>query len=100
MYAIRSYYDTAMDCVRTSIRLGSTDVTCAYRRTRKEMPAQDIEVTEALEEGVNFKFLSAPVSLEQQEDGKIKLTLIDMELGMVGKKTLFPVFAGCSYNFV
>jgi len=73
--------NTAMDCVRTSIRLGSTDVTCAYRRTRKEMPAQDIEVTEALEEGVNFKFLSAPVSLEQQEDGKIKLTLIDMELG-------------------
>ncbi|MBU1239559.1 FAD-dependent oxidoreductase, partial [Myxococcota bacterium] len=72
--------NTAMDCVRTSVRLGSTDVTCLYRRTRNEMPAQDIEITEAMEEGVNFRFLSAPVGLEKK-DGRILLTLIDMELG-------------------
>ena len=72
--------NTAMDCVRTAVRLGSPEVICVYRRTEKEMPAEEIEILEAKEEGVNFEFLTAPVKL--QKDGE-KLTLIcqKMELG-------------------
>ena len=72
--------NTAMDCLRTSIRLGSPDVTCIYRRTEAEMPAEKIEIHEAKEEGVNFQFLTAPVKLEKR-DGKLVLTCQQMVLG-------------------
>ncbi len=72
--------NTAMDCVRTSVRLGSDDVTCLYRRTEKEMPAEDIEIHEAKEEGVNFEFLVAPTKLRKESD-KLVLTCQRMELG-------------------
>lgn len=52
---------TAIDAARTSIRLGSEDVTVVYRRTLKEMPAGRAEVEEAEHEGVKFEFLTAPV---------------------------------------
>jgi formate dehydrogenase major subunit len=52
--------NTAMDAVRTAIRLGAAEVFCLYRRTRAEMPAADIEIEEAEEEGAIFKFLVAP----------------------------------------
>ena len=55
--------NTAMDCLRTSVRLGSDDVSCFYRRTENEMPAEEIEIEEAKEEGVKFNFLTAPVKL-------------------------------------
>ncbi len=73
--------NTAMDCLRTSVRLGSDDVTCFYRRTEKEMPADEIEVEEAREEGVKFEFLIAPVKLSKSENGKLVLTCQKMELG-------------------
>lgn len=72
--------NTAMDCLRTSVRLGSDDVNCFYRRTEKEMPAEEIEIHEAKEEGVKFHFLSQPVAL-REENGKKILTCIKMELG-------------------
>ena len=72
--------NTAMDCLRTSVRLGSDDVTCFYRRTENEMPAEEIEIEEAKEEGVNFNFLTAPVKL-RKENGKLILTCQKMELG-------------------
>lgn len=72
--------NTAMDCLRTSVRLGAPEVTCFYRRTEAEMPAEKIEIHEAKEEGVNFKFLCAPVSL-RRENGKLILTSQKMELG-------------------
>lgn len=50
--------NTAMDTARTAKRLGATDAVVVYRRTRDRMPAHDIEVTEALEEGVTIKWLS------------------------------------------
>ena len=46
--------DTAMDCVRTSIRQGAEKVTCLYRRDRANMPGSVQEVKNAEEEGVNF----------------------------------------------
>ncbi len=72
--------NTAMDCLRTSVRLGSSDVNCYYRRTEAEMPAEKLEIEEAKEEGVNFHYLAAPVKLEKR-DGKLVMTFRKMELG-------------------
>ena len=72
--------NTAMDCLRTSVRLGSTDVNCFYRRTENEMPAEKIEIEEAKEEGVYFHYLAAPVKLEKR-NGKLVMTFRKMELG-------------------
>ena len=72
--------NTAMDCVRTAVRLGSPDVNCFYRRTEAEMPAEKLEIHEAKEEGVKFHFLCAPVKLEKR-NGVLALTLRKMELG-------------------
>lgn len=72
--------NTAMDCLRTSVRLGAADVSCIYRRTEAEMPAEKIEIREAKEEGVNFQFLTAPVKLEKR-DGKLVMTCQKMVLG-------------------
>lgn len=52
--------DTAMDCVRTSVRQGATSVKCLYRRDRANMPGSQREVANAEEEGVEFIWLSAP----------------------------------------
>jgi NADPH-dependent glutamate synthase beta subunit-like oxidoreductase len=53
--------NTAMDVARTARRLGATDAVVIYRRTRERMPAHDIEVREALEEGVRLRWLSTIV---------------------------------------
>ncbi|MEV0287063.1 MULTISPECIES: NAD(P)-binding protein [unclassified Kribbella] len=50
--------NTAMDVARTARRLGATDAVVVYRRTRDRMPAHEIEVQEALEEGVRMRWLS------------------------------------------
>ncbi len=50
--------DTAMDAARTARRLGATDAVVVYRRSRDRMPAHDVEVEEAVEEGVRMKWLT------------------------------------------
>ena len=73
--------DTAMDACRTSVRLGASNVYNIYRRTREEMPANPIEIEEAFEEGVEFKFLTNPLSVEGK-DGKVShVRLQKMALG-------------------
>ena len=52
--------DTAMDCVRTSIRQNAQSVKCLYRRDKKNMPGSAREVANAEEEGVEFVWLSSP----------------------------------------
>ena len=52
--------DTAMDCVRTSVRQGAISVKCLYRRDRANMPGSQRETQNAEEEGVVFEWLSAP----------------------------------------
>ena len=52
--------DTAMDCVRTSIRQNAKSVRCLYRRDRDNMPGSPREVVNAEEEGVDFIWLSSP----------------------------------------
>ncbi|MBK1665010.1 dihydropyrimidine dehydrogenase [Rhodospirillum rubrum] len=52
--------DTAMDCLRTAIRQGARSVKCLYRRDRANMPGSQREVINAVEEGVDFVWLTAP----------------------------------------
>ena len=73
--------NTAMDACRTAVRLGAKDVYIIYRRTRKEMPADDIEIVEAEEEGVKFKFLCAPDQILGADGRVTGMRLQVMELG-------------------
>ena len=54
--------DTAMDCVRTSVRQNAKSVKCLYRRDRENMPGSAREVGNAIEEGVEFVWLTSPKS--------------------------------------
>ena len=73
--------NTAMDACRTAVRLGANEVYVIYRRTEKEMPAEEIEIKESKEEGVIYKFLTNPVEIHS-ENGKVcGMTLQIMELG-------------------
>ncbi len=74
--------NTAMDCCRSALRCGSTDVKIVYRRTEKEMPANPIEIHESKLEGVEYLLLHNPVMVNKDENGKLKsVTLLKMELG-------------------
>lgn len=55
--------DTAMDCNRTAVRQGATQVTCAYRRDEANMPGSVREVQNAREEGVEFLFNRQPIAI-------------------------------------
>lgn len=70
--------DTAMDCVRTSVRQGAAEVTCVYRRDAANMPGSKKEYINAKEEGVAFQFNAQPVQIEAEpvavqtdESGKV-----------------------------
>ena len=74
--------NTAIDAARTAMRLGATHVTVVYRRTREEMPVQPEEITEALEEGISFQFLLAPVEvIGDGKGGAAALKLQRMKMG-------------------
>lgn len=73
--------NTAMDACRSAVRLGAEEVYVIYRRTRAEMPAEKVEIDEAEEEGVIYKFLNNPVEIIG-ENGKVKAVKLQvMELG-------------------
>ena len=73
--------NVAMDACRTAVRLGAEHVYVIYRRTRAEAPAEDLEIEEALEEGVDFKWLTNPAEIIG-ENGKVtQIKLQVMELG-------------------
>ncbi len=71
--------NTAIDVARTARRLGATDAVIVYRRTREKMPAHELEVEEALQEGVMVKWLSTI----KGEDGGV-LTIEKMALDEKG----------------
>jgi formate dehydrogenase beta subunit len=96
--------NSAIDCVRTLIRLGTEEVYIVYRRTRKEMPANEVEIVAAEHEGVKFQFLAAPVKVIGDEKGNVTgLEYLKMELGepdasgrrrpvpIEGSETVLPV---------
>ena len=74
--------DTAMDCVRTSIRQGATEVTCAYRRDEANMPGSPREVQNAKEEGVNFAFNIQPLDIAVDDNGNaVGVKFVKTQLG-------------------
>ena len=75
--------DTAMDCVRTAVRQKASDVICLYRRNKENMPGSAREVENAEQEGVNFKWLSVPSEIIQQNDIASSLVYKIAELGEV-----------------
>ena len=78
--------NVAMDVCRSAVRLGAEETYIIYRRSEAEMPADPDEVKEAMEEGVKFRFLSAPVEI-LSEDGKVKALRLElMELGEADEK--------------
>jgi len=81
--------DTAMDCVRTAVRQKAKSVKCLYRRDRENMPGSAREVGNAIEEGVEFIWLSSPKKFLGKE--KVEEVIVDkMILGepdSSGRKT-------------
>lgn len=79
--------DTAMDCVRTAVRLQvrqgwEPNVRLYYRRTDEEIPASHRERKLAIEEGVEFIYLAAPTAFAGDESGHVRqVTIQRMELG-------------------
>jgi formate dehydrogenase major subunit len=75
--------NTAIDCARTALRLGADEVRLLYRRTRAEMPANDLEIEEAIQEGVAIDYLVAPTRVLRKGDAKrvAGLECKRMELG-------------------
>ena len=74
--------NTAMDACRSALRMGAKEVALLYRRTRKEMPANAVEIVAAEHEGVKYEFLAAPTKLVGDENGKVKqIEYLRMELG-------------------
>ncbi len=74
--------NSAIDCVRTLLRLGCEEVYIVYRRTRKEMPANEVEIVASEHEGIKFQFLAAPTRVLDDGQGNVKgLEYLQMELG-------------------
>ncbi|WP_200907093.1 FAD-dependent oxidoreductase [Desulfatitalea tepidiphila] len=96
--------NSAIDCVRTLKRLGCEEVYIVYRRTRKEMPANEVEIVAAEHEGVKFQFLAAPKRVVGDDQGRVTgLEYLRMELGepdasgrrrpvpVEGSETILPI---------
>ncbi|NQY87384.1 MAG: FAD-dependent oxidoreductase [Colwellia sp.] len=87
--------DTAMDCVRTSIRQGASQVTCAYRRDEANMPGSPREVQNAKEEGVNFEFNIQPLDIAVDGTGKtLGVKFVKTQLGAAdanGRRSPEPI---------
>jgi glutamate synthase (NADPH/NADH) small chain len=74
--------DTALDCLRTALRLGADEVTCLYRRTEVEMPGRGKDRKMAQEEGARFQFLTQPIAFHAGADDRLaQIECIRMELG-------------------
>lgn len=74
--------NTAMDATRVSVRLGAEKVYCVYRRSQKEAPARAEELHHATEEGVEFHWLTHPIAILNDGEGKVRgMRCVRMELG-------------------
>jgi len=77
--------NTAIDSARTALRLGADKVTILYRRTRDAMPADEMEIHEALEEGIELVELASPVRFIDDGTGKVSGVECEaMALGIFG----------------
>ena len=73
--------DTAMDCVRTAIRQGAREVHCLYRRDRENMPGSQTEVTNAIEEGVKFRFNVQALEILEGGNRATAVKVVETRLG-------------------
>jgi glutamate synthase (NADPH) small chain len=74
--------NTAMDACRVALRMGAESVTCVYRRSRRESPARAEELEHAIEEGIEFLWLTAPVEIVGDSSGWVTgMRCQKMELG-------------------
>lgn len=92
--------NVAMDCARSSLRLGFREVHLIYRRSRAEMPANEEEIEDAEKEGVIFHFLTNPTRILARDGQVTGLELIRMELGepdSSGRRRPVPI-AGSEYT--
>ncbi|MFA5104744.1 MAG: NADPH-dependent glutamate synthase [Candidatus Margulisiibacteriota bacterium] len=87
--------NVAMDSARSALRLGADKVTIVYRRSKEEMPARIEEAENALEEGIEFRFLTSPTRIIGDEKGWVKsMECQKMELGEKdesGRRSFIPL---------
>jgi glutamate synthase (NADPH/NADH) small chain len=74
--------NVAMDCARTSLRCGASEVTIIYRRSRKELPAREEETIHAEQEGIKFRLLTNPIKYIGNDTNWVKgVECVSMTLG-------------------
>ena len=86
--------NTAIDAARSALRLGAREVIILYRRTRDSMPALDIEINEAIEEGIEIHELTQPVSFVGRNNRVFEIRCVKMRLGEFdsgGRRKVVPV---------
>ncbi len=86
--------DVAIDAARCALRLGAQKVSIFYRRSRQEMPARENEIEDALAEGVEIRYLTAPQQVLTRDGKMIGIQCIRMELGAPdssGRRRPIPV---------
>lgn len=86
--------NTALDAVRTAVRLGAADATVYYRRTEDDMPAREEEIRHAREEGVHFEFLLNPTSFAGADgwlDSMVLERMRRVETDAAGRTTVEPI---------
>lgn len=92
--------NVAMDAARTAKRLGS-DVTVIYRREQADMPARREEVHHAMEEGIQFSFLTNPTEFLGDEQGNVRaMRCVRMQMGDLDEKgrRKFSVIEGSDFE--
>ena len=86
--------NVAIDCVRSSFRVGKPDVNLVYRRSKLEMPADPVEIKDAEEEEVNFHYLCNPTKIIAEAGKVVGVECVRMELGepdKSGRRRPIPV---------
>ena len=86
--------NAAVDSARTAIRLAAESVTVLYRRTRAEMPAYEEEVAEAIEEGVDIRYLVAPTAILRSNGTLAGIECVAMQLSTAdesGRRRPVPI---------
>jgi NADPH-dependent glutamate synthase beta subunit-like oxidoreductase len=92
--------NVAIDAARSAIRLGAETVNVYYRRSKKEMPAIQEEVEEAIREGVRIHFLSSPIKIIGRGEKAVALDCIRMRLiepDEMGRRKPIPI-EGSTYR--
>jgi len=87
--------DTAMDCLRTSVREGAKSVKCLYRRDEKNMPGSKKEVINSKEEGVEFIFNVSPLSIQNNQMKLIRTQMT--QINSTGRQGV-EIIEGSEYN--